>query len=302
MRTMKQQKSPWFPFYGDDFIGGTVAMTMAERGLYITLLAIQWGQGYVEQDDFDRLGSAIVSPSGNPGKVLAKFAKGEDGLLRNERLEEIRRERDSFRSAKSASGRAGAAKKWQTDGKPMASGMAKDMAKDSSPQPQPQPQGKSSHTPSSEAEEGGAGGKVLAFREIPDERTFRRYAEMIGLPKWRADDEWLKLERDQWCLPRGQAMVPIASWQRHLDLVRSYWERDGRPMEPPKRVNGNGSSSGAAVVDRVSMERELSELTTSIRNLQPEGLNQLAGEDAERMRVLKARRKELREKLGRVCG
>ena len=47
---MVTQKSPAFSFYAKDFLTGTVTMSLAERGAYVTLLAHQWDAGCVPSD------------------------------------------------------------------------------------------------------------------------------------------------------------------------------------------------------------------------------------------------------------
>src|SRR6478752_824536 len=50
-----EMKPPAFQFYADDFLGGTLTMTLEERGLYITLLCLQWSKGFVTEDDLSAL-------------------------------------------------------------------------------------------------------------------------------------------------------------------------------------------------------------------------------------------------------
>ena len=41
---MSETKAPAFQFYAQDFLTGTLHLTMEERGLYITILALQWSK------------------------------------------------------------------------------------------------------------------------------------------------------------------------------------------------------------------------------------------------------------------
>ena len=93
--------SPAFQLYADDFLSGTIDMSQEEVGAYIRLLCHQWGKGSVPDDKarLQRIAGGRVSDA-----VMAKFPKGQDGLLRNPRLEAVRAERDQY-SAKQA-GRA----------------------------------------------------------------------------------------------------------------------------------------------------------------------------------------------------
>lgn len=124
---------PWFPFYADDYIAGTITFSMAERGLYHTLLCIQWSKGHVTNDDVAQLGAGMAEPSVK--RVLGKFKTGPDGNLYNERLEYERQKLDEFHRNRSESGKAGADKRWHSH----STAIAQPMAKHSYPHPHPHP-------------------------------------------------------------------------------------------------------------------------------------------------------------------
>ena len=115
-------KPPAFQFYADDFLGGTMHFTDAEAGLYIRLLAVQWSTGSLPDVD------AELSSYGKGGtpieRVKAKFKKGDDGRLRNERLELERdkqaqwRHKSSEGGKKSADMRKGGSTTLPTNGQP----------------------------------------------------------------------------------------------------------------------------------------------------------------------------------------
>lgn len=98
-------KPPAFQFYVDDFLGGTVAMTHDERGLYITLLCVQWSQGSISSGDFERIAGG--SFSGSLERVKAKFSECKDGLFRNQRLEFEREKQSAYRLSRSNNGSKG---------------------------------------------------------------------------------------------------------------------------------------------------------------------------------------------------
>jgi len=107
-------KPPAFQFYVDDFLGGTLHFSDAEKGLYITLLCAQWSAGSLPDDD-DEL--ATFSNGNTPLKrVKSKFQKGEDGRLRNQRLEIERQKQIAFRESRFRNGSRG--------GRPKASGLS----------------------------------------------------------------------------------------------------------------------------------------------------------------------------------
>ena len=106
----KAQKAPAFQFYAGDFLVGTAMMSAEEVGGYIRLLCYQWTHGGIPNDDtvLQRLtgcgGNAVAS-------IRHKFGINLEGELVNERLEEVRSERDAFvlKQAKNA------AKRWEIE-------------------------------------------------------------------------------------------------------------------------------------------------------------------------------------------
>jgi len=89
-------KSPAFQFYADDFIGGTVALSMADTGAYIRLLCYQWGNGKIPSDEIElvRITGGKFSKA-----VLDKFPRGK-----NRRLEQERRKQSEYRNKQRLSG------------------------------------------------------------------------------------------------------------------------------------------------------------------------------------------------------
>jgi hypothetical protein len=80
-------------------------MSQEEVGQYIRLLCHQWNRGSipVETEKQQRLTGGCVSAD-----VLVKFRLCEDGLLRNERLETVRSEKDRYLQQQSQKGRKSA--------------------------------------------------------------------------------------------------------------------------------------------------------------------------------------------------
>jgi uncharacterized protein YdaU (DUF1376 family) len=152
MSEEQKRKAPAFQFYADDFLAGTSDMSAEEVGGYIRLLCHQWTKGGIpnDPDRAGRMATLLGSPS--LGYVLAKFSLCDDGMLRNERLEQVRAEQEAYKLRQASSGRNGAQKRWskcQNDGNPngnpngvaiatpMATPMAKAWPQDSSPSPTP---------------------------------------------------------------------------------------------------------------------------------------------------------------------
>lgn len=106
--------APAFQFYPDDFLAGTCDMTQNEVGAYVLLLCQQWNRGSipVEPERQQLLAKGSVSDH-----VLKKFKKGEDGLLRNERLETERKKQTEYRERQRLKGIASGRKR-ATEPKP----------------------------------------------------------------------------------------------------------------------------------------------------------------------------------------
>ncbi|HMU69749.1 MAG TPA: hypothetical protein PKC38_07065 [Chitinophagales bacterium] len=105
------------PFFHKEFSSATRDWTDAEVGAYTRLLIFQWDQGSIPED-INRIRKIADSIDQTGAIVLPKFAKAEqDGRLQNLNMEKIRTERKIFRAKKSESGKEGASKRWQTDGK-----------------------------------------------------------------------------------------------------------------------------------------------------------------------------------------
>lgn len=107
---MSPEKSPAFSFYAKDFMLGTVTLSLAERGAYITLLAYQWDIGGVPGDT-DTLARILGCSRPQAVKawlgIVAKFQQGSDGEWRNARLELERVKQADRRAALAANGKRG---------------------------------------------------------------------------------------------------------------------------------------------------------------------------------------------------
>lgn len=107
---MSQTKAPAFQFYAQDFLTGTLDMTMEEKGIYITLLSIQWSKGEIPKE---RLGLLIHREwDGVPDLVKKKFTDLGD-TVRNERLYLAKIKMDEFREKQRVNGLKGGRPKTQ---------------------------------------------------------------------------------------------------------------------------------------------------------------------------------------------
>ena len=115
----------YLPLYVRDFLTSTIGWSAEERGHYLTLLMLQWDRDGLpaELDLLEKLSPGI----GSVWHVLRdKFPVEQDGMRRNQRLEEHRARAVELRKKRSEAGRAGASARFaqanaqQTHGNRMA--------------------------------------------------------------------------------------------------------------------------------------------------------------------------------------
>src|SRR5258706_6902858 len=98
--------NPIFPFYVNDFEGGTRHMTDAEVGCYLRLLMAQFNRGGFLPDNEKFLKRFCTSFDESWPIVKEKFLKSEKGI-QNKRLEFERVKRDKFVIHQSENGKKG---------------------------------------------------------------------------------------------------------------------------------------------------------------------------------------------------
>lgn len=115
---MQLTKAPAFSFYAQDFMLGTVTLSLAERGAYITLLCYQWDLGSVPDDPAARMRILACSKRDAAAAwagLAGKFHQGDDGNWRNDRLELERAKQVERRAALSLNGQKGGRPRNQTE-------------------------------------------------------------------------------------------------------------------------------------------------------------------------------------------
>lgn len=186
-------KPPAFQFYAGDFIAGTITLSHAERGLYILALCLQWDQGGVSPDDLANLAGSTPT-----ARVLQKFQVGEDGLLRNNRLEFEREKQVEYRKGQSNKGKASAQARFNRGSTTVQpEGQPEGQPKPNSPSPSP--------SPSSLVE------RERAFPEVPPmpRKEFDALAEMRGIPKECAEWFWNACDGRNWTDTHGQPIRKV---------------------------------------------------------------------------------------------
>ena len=83
-------KDPAFLFYPNDYIGGTMGMTLEEKGAYIEILMMQFNRGHMTSHMIGQVIGQLW------GQIQHKFKKDSDGLWYNVRLEEEQIRRKDF--------------------------------------------------------------------------------------------------------------------------------------------------------------------------------------------------------------
>lgn len=87
-------KDPAFLFYPNDWLGGTLGMTLEQKGAYIELLMLQFNRGHMTKD---MIGHVLGQEGGRIfGQIKNKFQIDENGNYFNARLEEEQNKRKSF--------------------------------------------------------------------------------------------------------------------------------------------------------------------------------------------------------------
>lgn len=103
--------APAFQFYANDFMDATRFMEANAVGLYVRCLCIQWTQGGLP-NDLRMLAKGVGMDAEEFSRawpaIEAKFTRGDDGLLRNSRLEVVRARQEEISSKRSEAGKAGA--------------------------------------------------------------------------------------------------------------------------------------------------------------------------------------------------
>lgn len=107
----EENKSPAFALFIQDFVMGTLNMTMAEIGSYFFLLFHQWDK-FGLKDDPEELCEKGKCDLETLNKIKKKFKVCVDGKLRNSRLEKERAKQYVYRDTKILAGSIGSQIRW----------------------------------------------------------------------------------------------------------------------------------------------------------------------------------------------
>ena len=123
MKNKKLGKAPAFQFYAGDFLSdiNVTTMTMAQRGMYITLLAFEWIEGSLPMDLLKlRILCGNHPDFDSDWQIVSNCFTQRDSRLYNNRLETERGNMIAYREKMSANGKKGAETRWQSHGKAIA--------------------------------------------------------------------------------------------------------------------------------------------------------------------------------------
>jgi uncharacterized protein YdaU (DUF1376 family) len=210
------KNGPAFQLYAKDFLVGTAHMSPEAVGGYMRLLCYQWENGGILNTD-DMLIALTGCRIDAIAEIRAKFAPSKkDGLLRNKKLEKVRRNQAAFRAVKSRNASNGWRKRRSVDAVAM----------------QPQCESYALRTPTSSPE---CTKQERESADRPSWQEVREYAASphCGLAEWKAEDWFREMEGAGWLDYRSR---PIDKWRSVLLRVKTRWEADGRPMQPPSNA------------------------------------------------------------------
>jgi len=219
---------PAFQFYADDFLAGTYDMSQEDVGAYIRLLCVQWNRGSipVQPERLSRLAGGVVSQD-----VLSKFETGEDGQLRNNRLENERAKQLHFRERQRLKG--------------VASGKSRSKTASTAVQPRLnhgsipvairlEPEGNSPISDLRSADQECALPRVRAPRfQKPSREELDLHAAKIGLTADEVDKFVNHYESNGWKVGRN----PMKSWPHSL----VNWKLNQQTYGNHQQTNRNGA-------------------------------------------------------------
>jgi uncharacterized protein YdaU (DUF1376 family) len=213
------------PLFIGEYLADTMHLSTTEHGGYLLLLMAYWrNQGPLPDDDATLCAIARVSQCDwSAMRVrLAELFQVENGRWRHARLDEELTAAQARREAKSKAGKAGNAVRWGEKSQRDDSATRKTVAN-------PIAQHRSSPSPSPIA---GESVRAPAAHEVerPSLAEVKFYANSIGLAEWKAQDWFDEMEGCGWLDFNHR---PVSDWKAILRRVKTKWEADGRPMQPP---------------------------------------------------------------------
>jgi len=126
----------WMPWYIGDYLADTMDLTRDQHGGYMLLIAAYWRRGAPLPDDDGRL-AGITKSSKKEWKllraILSDFFDISDGFWKHKRIDEELARAAENSEKRSNSGKEGAARRWNKDGKNDGTAMASASKDDGEP-------------------------------------------------------------------------------------------------------------------------------------------------------------------------
>ena len=218
----------YLPLYVRDFLTSTIGWSAEERGHYLTLLMLQWDRDGLpaELDLLEKLSPGI----GSVWHVLHdKFPVEQDGMRRNQRLEEHRARAVELRKKRSEAGRAGASARFaQANAQQTHSNRMANVKHPPSPSPSTSP----SESSAVAEDVSQQAAPVVAPSDPPRRRNRSRPKDAIY---WDCDDGWQGItdaDRSTWATAFPACtlnieLVRAAEWLRAnpTKARKSNWRR-----------------------------------------------------------------------------
>lgn len=259
-------KNPVFPLYYNDLLGSCRAFTDEELGAYLRLLIYQW-DNFGLPLGFDRLNLIAPTAEKNWRTIGPKFVE-IDGQLFNERLEEIRAERQKFSEKQSGNGKLGGRPKTQKEPKENP---------DTKPNNNPK---KSLHN--EDEDEGelkdkkGTREEKVSVEVWPNFEDFwDAYDKKVGRPK--SEKKWEKLdqktkEKIMQDIPLYKQQQPDKQYRKNPEtyLNNEGWN-DERPAKKPITGTDTGTANGSDRASNALQSIIARELGPGPDNNQPPG-------------------------------
>lgn len=260
-------ETPWIKFFASDWLGGTSGLTAAERGVYITILALIYENNGPIPHDENRLSRRCGITKGAFVKVLKGLLdEGKlilaDGRLSNRRAEVELKERQnrSEKASQSANERwSKAGKKSEQDQGPgNANASAKQCLDDANQKPEPELEGDGANAPSRRAAKKAAlPAKSRMTPDWPLSDEGRDFARAHGLTDDQTEEQladfriyWMdRRDRDASKSVQGWEMT----WRNRIKLVTARIPKHSPniiPMQPKGRTNGQQEGFRLAIERR----------------------------------------------------
>lgn len=157
---MPAKHETWMPLYIADYLGDTLHLTTEQHGAYLLLLMAAWKRGGHVPDDEAQLAQITRLADRwqtHASATVRAFFTHRDGMLWHDRVVDELHKAEALVHKRSRAGAAGAAAKWQNDGKRMRLPVPAPMPPqcvDDGPSPSPSP--REEHPPSTRRRGGSA--------------------------------------------------------------------------------------------------------------------------------------------------